>query len=88
MSKKLLLFYVEDALRSGRSLVITPEVKEVVLKSIRKNRDGREKTSFMLTAEQGISSITILRLLKRNNFRPCKTTKKSSLTEAMMEARY
>ena len=88
VSKKLLLSYVEDAPRSGRPLVTTPQVKNAVLKSIRKDRDGREKTSFMLAAEQGISSTTILRILKRNNFRPCKTIKKSSLTEAMMEARY
>ena len=88
VSKKLLLSYVEDAPRSGRPPVITPQVEEAVIQAIRKDRDGREKTSFMLAAEQGISSSSVLRLLKRNNFRPCKTTKKPSLTEAMMEARY
>lgn len=87
-SKKLLLSYVTDALRSGRPMVATSELEKAVLDVVRKDRDGREKTSFMLAAEQGISSITILRILKRNNFRPCKTTKKPALTEAMKEARY
>ena len=87
-SKKLLLSYVTDAPRSGRPIVITEEVQNVIINTIRKDRYGREKTSFMLAAEQGLSSSTILRVLHRNRFRPYKTTKKPSLTEAMKEARY
>lgn len=88
ISKKLLLSYVVDALRSERSPIITPQLESAILTAVRKDRDGREKSSYTLAAEQGISSTTILRVLKRNNFRPYKTTKKPSLTEAMMEARY
>ncbi len=87
-SKKLLLSYVSDAPRPGRPPIITPELESAILAAVRKDRYGREKTSFMLGAEQGISSTTVLRVLRRNNFRSCKTTKKPSLTEAMMEARY
>ena len=87
-SKQLLLSYVVDAPRSGRPRIATPELEQAVLDAVRKDRDGREKTSFMLAAEQGISSTTILRILKQNNFRPCKNTKKPALTEAMKEARY
>ena len=87
-SKKLLNSYVIDAPRSGRPSVITQAVENTILEAIRKDRYSREKTSFMLAAEQGLSSSTILRVLRRNGFRPCKTTKKPSLTEAMKEARY
>ena len=88
MFKKLLTSYVTDKPRSGRPLIITPALESAILDIVRKNRYGREKTSFMLAAEQGISSITVLRVLRRNNFRACKITKKPSLTEAIMEARY
>ena len=87
-SRQLLNSYVTDAPRSGRPTVITPEVEAAIIAAIRKDRYGREKTSFMLAAEQGISSSSTLRTLWHNGFRPCKTTKKPSLSEAMKEARY
>ena len=87
-SKRLLHSYVVDAPRSGRPPVITPELESAIIAAVRKDRYGREKTSFILAAEQGVSSTTVLRVLKRNNFRPCKTTKKPSLSAAIMEARY
>ena len=87
-SKKLLHSYVTDTPRLGRPTVITPEVESAILEAVRKDRYGRKKTSFMLAAEQGISSTTILRVLHRNNFRSYKTTKKPSLTESIKEARY
>ncbi len=86
--RKLLLSHVSDAPRSKRPPIITPELESAIIAAVRKNRYDREKTSFMLAAEQGISSTTVLRVLKRNNFRSIKTTKKPSLTEAMMKARY
>ena len=87
-STKLLNSYVTDAPRSGRPSVITQAVKGAILEAIRKDRYGREKTSGMLAGEQGLSLSTVLRVLHRNGFRPYKTTKKPSLTEAMKEARY
>ena len=88
VSKKLFLSHVTDTHRSGRPPVITPEVESAIMEAIRRDRYGRKKTSAMLGAEQGLSSTTVLRILYRNNFRSCKTTKKPSLTEAMKEARY
>ena len=87
-SRKLFLSYMSDAPRNGHPSVITPKLESAILAAVRKDRYGHEKTSFMLAAEQGISFTTVLRILKPNNFRSCKTTKKPSLTEAMMEARY
>ena len=83
-SKKLLLSYVTDAPRSGRPKVVTPEVESAILAAVRKDRYGREKTLLMLTAEQGISATTVLKVLKKNNFRSCKTSQKPALTEAMI----
>ena len=74
-SKKLLLSYVTDAPRSGRPKAVTPEVESAIPAAVRKDRYGREKTSFMLTAEQGISAATHLNVLKKNNFRSWKTFK-------------
>ena len=51
VSKKLLLSYVSDAPRSGRPSVITPELESAILAVVRKNRYGREKTSFMLATK-------------------------------------
>ena len=50
-SKKLLLSYVTDAPRSGRPKVATPEIENIILTAVRKNRYDREKTLSMLTAE-------------------------------------
>ena len=86
-SKKLLLSYVTDAPRSGRPKVATPEIENVILTAVRKNRYGREKTLSMLTAEQGISATTVLKV-KKNNFQSCKAFKKLALTETMIKARY
>ena len=83
-SKKLLLSYVTDAPRSRRPKIVTPKIKSAILAAIRKARYDREKTSFMLTAEQGISTTTVLKVLKKNNFQLYKTSKKPALTEAMI----
>ena len=86
-SKKLLLKYVLDKPRSDRSPLVTPEVEQTILETVRKDRDGREKSSARIGYEHKLSSTTILKVMKRNNMRPCKTTKKPCLTETMREAR-
>ena len=53
-SKKLKLSYVTDAPRSGRPAVITPELESAILAAVRKDRYGREKTSFMLAENSGV----------------------------------
>lgn len=50
-SKKLLLFYMTDASRFGRSSIITFELESVIIAVVRKDRYKREKISFMLVAE-------------------------------------
>jgi len=55
---------------------------------VRKDKNGREKPAAVLGYETGLSSFTILKILKQNGLRSVKPTQKSGLTEAMMEARY
>ena len=86
--KKLLNSYVSDAPRFGRPTVISREIEDAILPAIRRDRYGREKTSYMLAAEQGLSLSIVLRFLNRHEFRAYKIIKKSSLTEAMKETRY
>ena len=87
ISRQLKLEYVMNKSRSDRSLKVTVAVKQAILKTVRKDRDGREKSSGRISFEHELSAITILTVLKRNNMRSCKITKKPCLTEAMKEAR-
>ena len=80
--------YVIDAPRSGQPPKVTEEVEKAILDNVRKDKSGREKPSAVLGYEHGLSSTTILRVLKRNGMKSCKTTKKPGLSESMMEARY
>ena len=79
--------YVEDACPSGRPPKVTSEVEQAILDNVRHDRNGREKSSAVLGYEHGVSSTTILNVLRRNNFRPCKSTMKPGLDSAMKEAR-
>lgn len=87
ISRVLKVEYVEDAPRFGRPLKITPELKEAILDNVRQDRNGREKSSAVLGYEHGVSSTTILRVLRKNGFRSCISTMKPGLDAAMMEAR-
>jgi hypothetical protein len=87
ISRVLKLEYVTDASRSGRLSKVTPAVETAILANVRADRNGREKCSARLDYEHGISSTTILRVLKRNEFRPCKSIMKPGLNAVMMKAR-
>ncbi len=87
ISRVLKLEYVTDAPRSDRSLKITPAIEAAIVENVQADRHGREKTSAFLRYEHGVSSDTILRVLKRNGFRSCKSTMKPGLDAAMMKAR-
>ena len=78
---------MQDAPRSGRPTKVTPEVEKAILNNVRHDRNGREKSSAVLGYEHGVSSTTILNVLRRNNFRPCKSTMKPGLDSAMKDAR-
>ena len=75
--------YVEDAPRSGQPSKVTPALEEAILTDVRKDRNGREKSSAMLAFDHELSSSTILKVLKKNGFRACKSTKKPGLTSMM-----
>jgi hypothetical protein len=87
ISRVLKLEYVTDAPRSGRPPKVTPTVETAILVNVRADRNEREKCSARLDYEHEVSSTTILRVLKRNEFRPCKSTMKPGLDAAMMKAR-
>jgi hypothetical protein len=79
---RILEDYVVDAPCSGRPKEITQEKEQALLDSVRKNRAGREKSSEVLAYEQNISLQSALRILKKHNLRPVKTTKKPGLSAA------
>jgi transposase len=87
ISRVLKLEYVTDASRSGRSFKITSVIEAVIVENVQADRHEREKTSAFLKYEHEVSSDTILRVLKRNDFRSCKSTMKLGLDAAMMKAR-
>ena len=87
VSRILNVEYVEDACRSGRPPKVTSELEQAILDNVRHDRNDREKSSAVLGYEHGVSSTTILNILRRNNFRPCKSTMKPGLDSAMKEAR-
>ena len=84
--------HVADGARSGRPKKDTKEVREALLKKIRRDRYGREKTSLRLSMElkeEGIeiSGSTVYRILKRINMRKTKPTRKPGLTQKMKDER-
>jgi transposase len=87
VSRVLIIEYVIDDHRSGRPPKVTPAVEQAILNNVRQDRNDREKCSARLRYEHEVSSTTILRVLKRNGFRPCKSTMKPGLDAAMMKAR-
>jgi hypothetical protein len=87
ISPVLKLEYVTDASRLDRFSKVTSIVETVILINVRADRNEREKCSARLSYEHEISSITILRVLKRNEFRSCKSIMKLDLNAVMMKAR-
>ena len=82
----LYLSYVEDAPRTGRPKKITPEVEEQVIHLISKNSTTRELSTqriantLSLLVKGGISARTIHHILHYHGYKPCKPTRKPSLT--------
>ncbi len=82
------LEYVTDAPRSGRPLIVTPELERTILDSLDEaTRNDTEKPAGLLAFEHGISPTSMLRILKRNKFRSVKPTHKPGLTDEMKTAR-
>ncbi len=84
-NKKILLAYVEDAPRISRPKKCTTEVEEVI-KVISKNSTTRELSTNKIACivspfvKGGISACSIYRILRRRRYKPCKPTRKPSLT--------
>ena len=76
-----------DKLRSNKSSLIILEAKQIILKTVRKDRNNRKKFSARIKYEHELNSIIILKVLKRNNIRSYKIIKKFYLTEIMRKAR-
>ena len=87
VSPVLKVEYMEDAPRSGRPKKVIPDVEQAILNNVVQDRNSREKSSAMIGFNHKLSSTTMLRTLKQNRFRPCKSTKKPGLDSIMKEAR-
>ncbi|KAJ4304361.1 hypothetical protein N0V88_001974 [Collariella sp. IMI 366227] len=73
--------WLEDAPRAGRPSKQTPEVIEKIVKQVRHDRFGREKTAADLAGTLSlegidISATTVLRILKLAGFKKTKPTRK------------
>lgn len=79
--------HVANLKRSGRPKTVTEEIEASVIASITKDRAGCEKSAEYLAFEAGISTISVLRLLKLNSFSKCKPTWKPGLTDDMRKKR-
>ncbi len=87
ISRVLKLEYVTDASRSDKFSKVISIVETVILINVRVDRNERKKCFTRLSYEHEISSIIILRVLKRNEFRSCKSIMKLDLNAVMMKAR-
>jgi transposase len=84
--------HIKDAPRSGRPTKQTPKVQEEVLKKVRRDRYGREKTCDGIAIELRlagiyISRVTVWRILRIAGLKKTKPTRKLGLTAAMKTAR-
>jgi hypothetical protein len=93
VSRALKLEYVEDAPRSGRP-PIPKETEDAILEKLANgNRNVREMPAGLIayehnqTHEQRVSPTSVLRILKRNGYHPCKKITMPGLTNEMKEAR-
>lgn len=75
-----------DAPRSGRPQ-ITTEKQAKVIDLIKKDRHGREKSTFVIAAELDISQRSVVRILRKHGYKKVKPTWKPNLTPAMKEGR-
>lgn len=85
-SQELKNKYFTDSSRSGCPKVITAEVEDQILASVKINREGREQTSWELGYDTRVSVILAWRVLRSHGLRKRKPTWKSGLTPAMQSA--
>jgi hypothetical protein len=83
---------LRDAPRSGRPTKQTEEAKNEVIRKVRRDRYGREKSCADIAGELSsegydLSAITVWRILKKAGFRKTKPTRKPGLTKKMKSER-
>jgi transposase len=76
---RILDYYVQDGARSGRPKEITLTTEQRLLKSVKLDRSGREKSSEVLAYECGISRSSALRILHKYGLSNVKPTRKPGL---------
>jgi hypothetical protein len=86
ISRVLKLEYVTNASRSNKFSKIISIVEMIILINVRVDKNERKKCFAWLNYEHEISSIIILRMLKRNEFRSCKSIMKFDLNAIMIKA--
>jgi transposase len=84
--------YFEDAARSGRPPVASPEAAKAILSKVRTDRYGREKSCADIAGELSlegvdISAVTVWRVLRKSGLRKTKPTRKPGLTKRMRKER-
>ncbi|NJO32579.1 MAG: hypothetical protein HC869_05015 [Rhodospirillales bacterium] len=79
--------YVKDGHRSGRPKEISITTESELLKSVRKDHSGREKSADFLAYERNISCSSALRILHKNSLRNVKPTRKPGLNTQQRAAR-
>jgi hypothetical protein len=84
---RILSYYVEDAPRSGRIPQISTETEEALLREVKADRAGREKSSEVLAYSQNISVSSALRILKKHGLTCVKPTRKPGLNVQQKKAR-
>jgi len=85
---RILEHHVEDGLHPGRPKEIDSSVEIRLLDSVRKDRNGREKSSEVLAYEAGISPASALRILQKYGLTNVKPTRKPGLNKAQKAARF
>jgi hypothetical protein len=92
--KKILLYYVEDAPKTGRPDT-PPHIKRLIIDIMKQNSTTRAWSSGKIAGEvckrlgirKAISASTVYRELKDQGYSSCKQTVKPGLTDAMKKAR-
>jgi transposase len=84
---RILEHHVQDGQRTGRPKEIDSSVEAALLASVRRDRNGREKSSEVLAYEQSISQSSALRILHKYGLNNVKPTRKPGLNKAQRAAR-
>ena len=80
-STKLNIKHVQDRFYSGRPAKITSEKKISIIQYVEKNKNTHKSFIVKIINVYNVFTFIILRFLKQNKFKFCKTIKKLSLND-------